>query len=205
MSTRAPEPDSPEEAQRRELLRLWQDEGRAEALDNLLQSEITFLKSMLKRRGGSLLRTSLGATDVAHDAVLGLLSVEKPPDFDSPRALRSYLWTSAWRLLMQRLARRKQKPLRFDETRGRQIERVLATTGGASRVLDSDRAAALQVAMNLLKAEDREILDLVYFRELDLAAAAAQLGIAKDAANMRLVRARRRLADKLSDWAALVG
>ena len=28
---------------------------------------------------------------------------------------------------------------------------------------------------------------------------------AKDAANMRLVRARRRLADKLADWASLVG
>jgi RNA polymerase sigma-70 factor (ECF subfamily) len=74
-----------------------------------------------------------------------------------------------------------------------------------SKSLDSDRGTALKLAMNLLKPEDREILALVYFQDWDTARAAQVLGIAKDAANMRLVRARRRLAAKLADWSSVIG
>ena len=55
---------------------------------------------------------------------------------------------------------------------------------------------AIGLAMNLLSREDRELIRLVYFEEKDIAAAAAALGLTRDVANTRLVRARRLLATK---------
>lgn len=186
------------------LLRAWQESGDLECLDRLLRNEIAGLKAMIRGRGGSLVRTSLAATDVAHEAVLGLLRVKTPPRFDNPQALRAYLWRSAWRLLMHRLDQRRTKPLRLEGSTSSGFQRFLATTGGMAEAHDSDRTAALEMAMNLLRPEDREILTLVYFKDLDIPGAAAKLGIAKEAANMRLVRARRRLGEKLSGWAGLI-
>ena len=73
------------------------------------------------------------------------------------------------------------------------------------RVDERDRSMALDVAVNLLMPAERAILDLVYFKQFDIAAAAERLGVTKEAANMRLVRARRALAEKLSDWDDLIG
>ena len=64
---------------------------------------------------------------------------------------------------------------------------------------------ALELALNLLKPEDQEILELVYFRQKPVAEAATQLGVARAAVEMRLTRARRRLATKLADWSELIG
>jgi RNA polymerase sigma-70 factor (ECF subfamily) len=193
-----------ESQRQREHLRAWQEEGDLEALDALLRCEIRILKAMLRKRGGSLLQTSLAATDVAHEAVLGLLRVRTVPHFDSPLALRGYLWKAAWRLLMQHLRHRERKPSRIDGPASPEFDRFLATTGGMKKAQASDRATALDLAMNLLRPQDREILVLVYFQDLDIPEAARKIGIAVDAANMRLVRARRRLAEKLSGWAELI-
>lgn len=187
-----------------DLLEEWQKTGDPEILDELLRAEIGAVKAMIRGRSGSMLQ-SLGATDVAHEAVLGLLRVKSAPKFDNPAALRGYLWKSAWRLLMARLDRRGRRPLRLDGTSTQGMEGFLATTGGMEEAQDSDRAVALDVAMNLLKPQEREILQLVYMKQMDIPTAAAELGLTKDAANMRLVRARRRLADKLAGWAELIG
>jgi len=62
----------------------------------------------------------------------------------------------------------------------------------------------LNVVMNLLRDEDREVLELVYFRHLDVESAAKELGLQRGAAEMRLSRARRRLAEKMLSWADVV-
>ena len=46
--------------------------------------------------------------------MLGLLKTKKPPSFAEPRALRGYLWRSAWHLLVNRLAEAETEPIRFD-------------------------------------------------------------------------------------------
>ena len=57
-----------------------------------------------------------------------------------------------------------------------------------------NRQEALELALNLLKPEDQEILELVYFRHQPVGEAATKLGVARAAIEMRLTRARRRLA-----------
>ena len=200
ISDQGPEPKKTSE----ELLDAWQESGDPETLDALLRAEIGTLKAMIRGRGGSMLQ-SLGATDVAHEAIMGLLRVNAAPKFENPAALRGYLWKSAWRLLMARLDKRGRRPLRLDATSTPEMQGFLATTGGMSDAQDSDRSVALDVAMNLLKPQERDVIKLVYLEQMDIPAAAEALGVSKDAANMRLVRARRHLAEKLAGWAELIG
>jgi RNA polymerase sigma factor (sigma-70 family) len=200
-----PRDPPPDDADTHALLEDWQRTGDQDVLDRLLRVEIGRLKGVIRGRGGSLLKRSLAATDVAHEAVLGLLRVKTPPKFDNPAALRAYLWKAAWRLLLARLDRKGGKPVRLDGTATNGMQEFLATTGGMAAAHDSDRTLALEMAMNLLKPKEREILELVYMKEMDIPGAADTLGITKDAANMRVVRARRRLAEKLVGWAELIG
>lgn len=197
----ADEPEDPSSP----LLSRWQEEGDPEALDRLLRLEVGVLKDMIQRRGRGMLGASVGVTDVAQEAVLGLLRVNTAPSFENPKALRAYLWKSAWRLLLHRLKKRRAASLDLTGTSSSAMEGFLATTGGMSGVENNDRSLALQVAMNLLKPAERDILHLVYFQHLDIPTAAKKLKTSKDAANMRLVRARRSLAQRLSDWTELIG
>ena len=59
--------------------------------------------------------------------------------------------------------------------------------------------------MNLLPAEAQALLRGVYFQGLDIAAAGQAVGLSREAANSRLVRARRQPAEKLAAWAEVIG
>jgi RNA polymerase sigma factor (sigma-70 family) len=175
-------------------LRRWQASGDIEALDLLLRSEIDALRERLRFRGGPRLDGSFAASDLAQEAVLAWLRVEEPPSFENRAAFRAYLWTAAWRLLQARLGARARAPQRA----------TLSASGGPAEdpaAPDAhEQKMALHIALNLLAEEDRDLLVLVYFEDLEIGAAAQRLGVGRDAANMRLVRARRRLAEKLKDW-----
>ena len=67
-------------------------------------------------------------------------------------------------------------------------------------LLPRERSLALDLALNLLRPAEREILRLAYLERLGIEGAAGRLGIGRDAAKMRLVRARRELARKLCRW-----
>ena len=186
-------------------LRAWQESGDRDALDSLLRIEVEILKRMIRGRVGGLHQQSQGVSDVAQEAVLGLLRVGTAPSFDSPGALRGYLWKAAWRLLMRRLSGGRKKPVQLDGQSSICFQEALATSGGMGAAESSDRPLALQLAMNLLKPQEGEILRLVYLENQDISAAARALGITNDAANMRLVRARKALARKVAGWAELIG
>lgn len=187
------------------LLARWQSGGDPDALDELLRIEIEILKARIRRQGRDVLGASASASDVAHDAVVGLLKVEHPPRFDDPRALRAYLWVAARRLLHERLRKAGRRFARLDDKSSQAFGDALATSGGFGAVESAEQSVMLEVTLHLLPESDREILDLVYFKELDIASAATRLGITSDAAKMRLSRARRSLAHKLGDWTALIG
>jgi RNA polymerase sigma factor (sigma-70 family) len=76
--------------------------------------------------------------------------------------------------------------------------------GGVSEAERGEQQAALNVVMNLLRDEDREVLELVYFQHKDVEQVAKELGIQRAAAEMRLSRARRRLAEKMVRWSDVV-
>ncbi len=187
------------------LLRRWQDEGDPDALDALLREEVATLKRRLHARVGNVPDPAVSVSDLAQQAVVKLLAVEPAPRFDDPRALRAYLWTSAWRLLLDKLRRNGRTPARVDVSSTSQLDAHLATDGASSTLDRRERSVALEVALNLLKPAEREILELVYFRSLDIEGAARELGIARDAANMRLVRARRALGARLAAWSGVIG
>jgi RNA polymerase sigma factor (sigma-70 family) len=187
-----------------DLLERWQRDGDREALDSLLRVEVLALKEQLRSRGRTMLGTSASASDVAQEAVLRLLSLESPPRFDDPKSFRGYLWTAAWRLLLQRIRKPERQVFRVDTTGSNVANAFVAevTTGAGER---EESAAALGLALNLMSDDEREVLKLVYFDDLKLDGAAAQLGLSKEAVNMRLVRARRKLAKKLAEWVRLMG
>ena len=155
------------------------------------------LKSRLRGRATGALQS---ASDIAQETVVRFLEVETAPRFEDPRRLRAYLWTAAWRLLVQRLQKPERRARRIDEMESWNLERGLSTSGGFGRLDERERSLALDLALNLLRPAEREILRLVYLERLGIGGAAEKLGLGRDAAKMRLVRARRELARKLCGW-----
>src|SRR5262245_27580288 len=104
-------PDPPDPSA--ELLRRWQEDGDPEALDELLQIEVGLLKHMIRGKRSNL-AGSASTSDIAQDAVIGLLKTKSAPNFSDPRKLRGYLWRSAWHLLVKRFDKKRRSPLRVD-------------------------------------------------------------------------------------------
>jgi RNA polymerase sigma factor (sigma-70 family) len=187
-----------------EPLRRWQESGDLEALNRLLQLEIGVLKHMIRGRQISPLHSSASTSDIAQEAILGLLKTKKPPSFSDPRALRGYLWRSAWHLLVRRLEKRSQMPPRLEIDDSNPDEGIFRTVKGLRDFDRAERTAAISLAMNLLSHEDRELFRLVYFEGQDIPTAGSALGLTRGAANSRLIRARRLLATRLADWADII-
>jgi RNA polymerase sigma-70 factor (ECF subfamily) len=196
-----PDP-SADPAQR--LLERWQLEGDVDALDELLRSEVSALAARLRNRGRGLLSPSVSASDLAQEAVFRMLRLEEAPEFKDERELRAYLWTAAWRLLINRGRTRGRSAVPLSQAQSGDMGLALTGGGGTSEAERADQSAALNVVMSLLRDEDREVLELVYFQHLELEQAAQRLGIQRAAAEMRLSRARRRLAEKMVGWADVV-
>ena len=186
------------------LLQRWQQQGDVDALDELLRGEVQALAARLRSRGRGLLRPSTSASDLAQEAVLRMLDLDEAPVFDDPRELRAYLWTAAWRLLLNRGRARGRSAVPLSRAPSADAGLVLEGGGGVSAAERAERHAALDVVMNLLRDEDREVLELVYFQHFDLERVAQELGLQRAAAEMRLSRARRRLAEKMAGWSDVV-
>jgi RNA polymerase sigma factor (sigma-70 family) len=186
------------------LLARWQQDGDVDALDELLRIEVAALAARLRGRGRGMLRPSTSASDLAQEAVMRMLDLEHAPEFNDPRELRAYLWTSAWRLLINRRQARGHSVVPISRAQSVDIAFVQLGGGGVSHAEREDRNAALSVVMNLLRDEDREVLELVYFQQLAIEEVARRLSIQRSAADMRLSRARRRLAEKMVGWSEVI-
>lgn len=186
------------------LLARWQRDGDPEALDALLRAEVRILRDRLRRASAGP-RGSVSASDVAQEAVLNLLRVRVAPRFDDPRALRSYLWRAAVRLLGARLRGRRGMIAHIDPKSSQVFASAIKTTGGVGAAERRDLQAGLTLAVSLLAPDDQAILSLVYFEGLNAEQASTRLNITHEAARKRLARARARLAEKLGDWSELIG
>jgi RNA polymerase sigma factor (sigma-70 family) len=186
-----------------QLLRRWQDAEDPDALNELLKIEVGILKHMIHGKAVGI-SSSASTSDIAQEAVMGLLKTKETPSFSDPKALRGYLWRSAWHLLVKRYDKKRRGPMRVELEDSAGIERFLRYAPGLQNVDRAERAVAIGLAMNLLSEEDRELIRQVYFEETDTATAAAKLGLTRPAGAMRLVRARRVLAGRLSEWAGLI-
>ena len=185
-----------------ELLNRWQNEGDLDALNELLGREIVVLKHMIHGRRVPGAPTS--TSDIAQEAAMGLLKTSKPPKFEDPRALRGYLWRSAWHLLVNRYEKKQRAPVRVDLEDPLVVGRVLKSAPQLAGIDSAERSMALGLALNLLAKEDRELIRLVYFEGKEVAAAGAILGLGSDVARARLSRGRRLMATRLAEWGDLI-
>lgn len=186
-----------------ELLQLWQAEQDPEALDELMRREIGILRRRLENPGLPGRPSAASRDDVAQEAALRLLAADAPR-FSSRAALQGYLWSTARNLLIDRL---RSARVRFQEIRPQASEgfaREPTTKGSLDGVESRDMAAALELALHLLKPDDQAVLRAVYFQGRSLVEAAQDLGLTREVVNTRLVRARMRLAEKLGKWRDLV-
>jgi RNA polymerase sigma-70 factor (ECF subfamily) len=196
---------APEDARLAALLARWQEQHDVDALDELLRSEVEGLARRLRMRAGGALSASTSASDLVQEAVLRCLRLETPPRFDDVRGLRGYLWTAAWRLLANRVQRPERDVVRLSQDDSMALSGAFAVSGGLSTLAADEQRTALEVVVNLLRPEDRECLGLVYFQGLSIDEAARRAGVSRGAFDMRLMRARQRLAERLVDWADVVG
>jgi RNA polymerase sigma-70 factor, ECF subfamily len=195
---------APEDARLAALLARWQEGQDVDALDELLRSEVEGLARRLRARGGAG-SAAMSASDLAQEAVLRWLRLDEPPRFDDVGALRGYLWTVAWRLLVNRAQRPGRDVVRLSRDESMTLSGALAVSGGFGKLAADEQRTALEVVVNLLGPEDRECLGLVYFQGLAIEEAARRAGVSRGAFDMRLMRARQRLAERLVDWADVVG
>jgi RNA polymerase sigma factor (sigma-70 family) len=195
---------APNDARLAALLERWQADGDVDALDELLRAEVDGLARRLRGRAGDALSASTSASDLVQEAVLRWLRLDAAPRFDDVRGLRGYLWTAAWRLLVNRVGR-PGAALRLTPDESMTLSGVFSTTGGLGALAAEEQRTALEVVVNLLRPEDRECLGLVYFQGLPIEDAALRAGVSRGAFDMRLMRARARLAERLVDWADVVG
>jgi RNA polymerase sigma factor (sigma-70 family) len=196
-----PDPTSDASAQ---WLKRWQEDGDVDALDALLRVEVQTIAARLRQRAHGMLRPSTSASDLAQEAVFRMLRLEETPQFTDPREMRAYLWTAAWRLLINRGRSRHHRVVPLSQAQSADMGLVLSGGGGVSEAERADQSAALSLVMNLLRSDDREILELVYFQHFDVAQVAQKLGLERAATEMRLSRARRRLAQKMVAWSEVV-
>src|SRR5204863_2575459 len=130
--------------------------------------------------------------------------LETVPHFANPDDLRGYLWTTAWRLLLQRIRRPYSRKAPLDMAASSQLPSELVA-GPPSDVEDGETRAALDFAMNLLAAGDRDLLHQVYFEGRKIADLARESGVSESAIKMRLMRTRKSLAVRLESWSDLIG
>lgn len=197
--------DADLEARARALLARWQESDDVDALDELLRTEVQSIARRLRARGGGAVSASMSASDLAQEAVLRLLRLDDPPEFADPAALRAYLWTSAWRLLVNRMQSPRRDVVRLSGSQTEALSGVFGASGGLGALTRDDQRTALEVVVNLLEPIDRDALRAVYFEGLSIDEAAKRAGVTRGAFDVRLMRARQRLALRLVDWADVVG
>lgn len=186
---------------RAELLTRWQESGDRDALERLLQQEISAIKRRIRREVKHRTSPSQSASDVAQEAAARFLGTGTSPHFQSPAALRAYLWTAALNLLRRRMVEAQHFATAQEARFGAE---VLTQDEGGEELLERERSMALHLALQLLRPDERAVLELVYFQGLDPQDAAHRLGIEPENARMRLTRARRALTAKLRAWKDLV-
>lgn len=186
-----------------ELLRAWRG-GDALALDRLVERELPWLTGLVQRRLGMRLRARHDTQDIVQEALLGALRDGGRFVVDDRQRLRALLAQ-----IVENVIRREHEhltALRRDVRRDTALpdSDVLGPVGVVSPFTRPSRAAQvdeertwMRLALELLDADDRDVIVLREYRGASFAEVGAKLGIQEDAARMRLRRALQRLAGVL--------
>ncbi|MBI5514897.1 MAG: sigma-70 family RNA polymerase sigma factor [Deltaproteobacteria bacterium] len=183
----------------------------AEDPDSLLErvagGEREALLRLFDRFGGSLLAVALRITgqrpeaeDVVQDALTR--AWREAPSFDRTRGS-----AIAWLIALTRnraidlvRARRRRNLHEHDEDRA-EPEPTNLTDTPERAIVDAERAAAVRVALDVLRPEQRQVLELAYFSGLSHSEIAAKLDQPLGTVKTRIAQAVRRLREELTRFA----
>jgi RNA polymerase sigma-70 factor (ECF subfamily) len=161
------------------------------------------LSRMVQRRLDPALAPRLSAEDILSEAFL--LARQKWNSFDHKNGMTPYAWLyrvvmdcliEAWRR-ENRACRSPDREMPWPERSSVQLALSLMSPGTSpsSAAARNEVQGRIRQALDMLSPRDKEILWMRHFDELSFKEAAAVLGIKESAANVRYVRALKRLRD----------
>jgi RNA polymerase sigma-70 factor (ECF subfamily) len=176
-------------------------------LERVASGEREALLQLFDRFGGSLLAVALRITgqrpeaeDVVQDALTR--AWREAPSFDRTRGS-----AIAWLITLTRnraidlvRARRRRNLHEHDEDRA-DPEPANLTDTPERAIVDAERAAAVRLALDVLRPEQRQVLELAYFSGLSHSEIAAKLDQPLGTVKTRIAQAVRRLREELTRFA----
>lgn len=189
----------------RELLVRWHG-GDAKAMAELVEQERPFVESQVRSRLGNLLRRRVDTQDIVQETMLHALK-------NAPRFLLSD--RSQFRGLLTRMVENRLRSSAARQQRQKRDQRREASLAPADGVpLDLDRPSPVtdpgdaasrddvrtwvRLALELLDADDREVLVLRDYQEMSFEQIAGETGESPDTVRMRHRRALPKLARALA-------
>lgn len=185
------------------LLERWNG-GDEHALQELLRLHLPWIQSHVSNRMGGLVRAKEDTQDVVQDALVEFLRYGPRFKVSSEAHLRFLLGRIAENVLRDRhdfFTRRRRSAAR---ERPLPEDTVLELDAGSRDSVRPDRAlekkqwqAWVRLALELMDPEEREVIVLRQWDELEFAQIAEKIGGTADAARMRFQRALPKLAQKI--------
>lgn len=193
-----PEPDATAD-----LVQRWH-QGDAQALHQLVQRDLPWIRQRVRQRLGDALRQHGDTEDFLQEALLDILAYTPrfvPVDGDSWRSLVTQIVENQLRGQHEfygrlRRDRARQQPLPDDSVLLLDPRKRTATTPGG-RAVRNEEEAWLRLALDLVDPDDRDVIVMREWAGKSFAEIGTQLGIGENAARMRFQRALGRLADQV--------
>jgi RNA polymerase sigma-70 factor (ECF subfamily) len=192
----------------RVLLQRWHA-GDRQAIEALVARDLEWIRGHVRARLGPLLRARGETMDYVQDAVMNVLHYTPRFVTDNRRHFRALLA----RILENHLrdahdhhaaAMRtpaRERPVPSDSVLDIDMPQRTVTQPGAAAERHEEEAW-VRLALELLDPEDRQVLLLRQWQELEFAAIGERMGSSEDAARMRFQRALPKLAKKLEQLRA---
>jgi RNA polymerase sigma-70 factor (ECF subfamily) len=192
----------------RTLLQRWHTGDRA-AIEALVARDLQWITTFVRSRLGPLLRARGETMDYVQDAVIEVLAYTPRFVTDDRARFRGLLARIVENHLRDahdhhqagRRTPARERPLPDDSVLDLDAPRRTITEPG-SRAARNEREAWVRLALELLPGEDRQVLLLRQWQELEFAAIGERMGLSEDAARMRFQRALPKLARKLEELRA---
>ena len=185
------------------LLRRWHS-GDQKALDALIERDLPWIRAIVSKRLGPLLRARGETEDYVQDAMVRALSYGPSflvSDQDQFRALLARIVENTLRdqhdfHAAEKRGAKKQIAPRNDSVIT--LDPPAPTVQRPSKEADGrEQEAFVRLALELLDPEDRKVILLREWEELGFPDVAARLGITESGARMRFNRALPKLAEKV--------
>lgn len=187
-----------------DLLGRWH-RGDDEALNELLERNLAWIRTRVHHRLGDGLRAKEETVDFVQEAMLELLRygprfvVENRAHFRAlvARIVENVLRGKAGRYNAQRRQLARERPLPADSVVHLRSRGGGSVTTPSAAAENEERRARVRLAFELLEPEDREVLTLREWEKRSFREIGEQLGLNEDAARMRYNRTLPKLAQKL--------